>query len=58
MILNAALVLAGAVLTIGSSAVTGLKLERWAAGHGCPLGNVGAPLGLLVGVVTVLAWFA
>jgi hypothetical protein len=24
--------------------------------HGCPLRDVGAPLGLLVEVVTVLAW--
>lgn len=51
-------VAAGAVLMIGSAAVSGLKLEIWARRYCAWLpADVGAPIGALIGIVIVARWF-
>ncbi|MCC6775622.1 MAG: hypothetical protein IT537_03140 [Hyphomicrobiales bacterium] len=52
------MVAVGAVLTIGSAAISGLKIECWARRYCAWVpADIGAPIGALIGVVVVARWF-
>lgn len=58
----ALIVLAGGVLTVGSTAVAGFRIHRWLLRHAPQAGRLlprdaAVAAGILIGVITVALWF-